>query len=1605
MTATVSEPTAQLTASAPYVGLRPFERRERDLLFGRDKDAQILCDRISSSRLTILYALSGLGKSSLLRALVKPKLEENGTSVVYFDGWSQENPLAAVKFALASLASELGVPDPDCSALSLIDIARLLASANERGLVLVFDQFEEFLVRHARDLDPLRSELAALIRASSLDVAVVITLREEFLAALEPFRQRILNLFQSTYRLENLAQQDLCLAITKPAKLFGGDCEDALANEIIKDLRSRKLNPLSQEADLSGGPQVSLDLPILQLVCQELWKQAPDHKLTLTLYDNLGRTPKIIDSYLRELMPRARRGQVFTARLLTYLAPASGLKYSYSAQDLAEITNAPAPEIEKELSRLAGAGILRPRDYSGGKRYELEHDAFIPVLRVWRAEILERDRRRQLRRRMLAWAAAAVMVVMGISLGWSAWQRFNENARHRQELENLRATESEKEKKQLEDWQTEGQLKELDQTKDAMIAFAASRFDSVASYFLLKRTDEHRFEELRSVLQKYAKLMPPDFAEPRAGEGDVPNAPLSIESSKARTLDPQLFMTVWRSFGNKITDRYGIPVALKIHFVQNNNIPDGRIRVTAGEARSVELDIPVDSREYLVAYPLERLDHSSAKEFLTRFQDDWRPFPDAPLGSTWRLVPQWSLPVWKLAKNLTISKENKDELARFDVAVSPSGITAYQLLLKLERKENRQVFFSKRAAAFLLEHLPDDYQTALEEATSAHGSCLSVQIAAKMQKAGNVFLLPRVLDQLAEQPADPSCLGVRPERRAGVENAGAAIAPKSEGPHAFRLKGPWPPFRPSRKEPDESFSVLGSVAPRYRPMCVYMGQGLANSWIPKNEPRRDIEEGLTAARNELYRQYGVILPEPDFRTASPEGESPTARAVRIEIPGDPDSDAPLLEDLKHERILDGSDPRALVQALRTSYSGTRTLWITPDTVQDKLDKLPGKTKDWLQRNYSITDLKILLRAVIGSEDAGHGDSVRYSSWLLNSLVFWATAEQDPLDAAPLRDHLRRLQQVRLAGRSDKVSQGRGDIDCTNETVGFHDRIYCGAQALSDDNPDEAIRQFKIALSENRKAAEEAFCGEWSRRLPEVWLRDYADLNSTLKLKANEKLEMDLPQSLDLEDLPKPDAPTVARELTIYRIATGALKARVAWSAINNQLDHYGSVKGWPEEQARWVALRFLQQYDPADEHTGTQQEFAAASNLLKSQIARLDQQTALNVFVDVQTLSRQGRDNQNRPVPNWAWKLLADLAQSKPHGGAEPPNLELELAWQLSDEERADRLRQGMALLNDYESVLPAYHLGPEDLAAQNEVIAFARAKTDLGLQRLGDEQRFNEAKRLFTNLLNSKRKDISRRSRTLLLSMLYAHGQDSEAHQVFEKRKPPDDATILNVQMLAQMTRGNGTAVASIARQEEQIADQRTPNRSDDANDALFSAVVGSIITQSGDWKALATRFLNKATEYEYRDYVILIFRAYCSSSDPAAAHFLDERLKNIDPSTWKQRLLEGDTRAWREMLLWRFKEDPQVEPLSKDLLNTVENEEKWKRSPLSQLPMSQRGQRCEAWFYEAMRAKTRGQTDRMRDCLKKCIAAGFVAYEEYAMASFRLKQEESRQSPAVRH
>ena len=76
--------------TSPYPGLRPYQEDEKDNFFGREADCEILVDKLLSNRLTLLFAATGVGKSSLLQAAVMPQLKQplgENLCVIYHNDW------------------------------------------------------------------------------------------------------------------------------------------------------------------------------------------------------------------------------------------------------------------------------------------------------------------------------------------------------------------------------------------------------------------------------------------------------------------------------------------------------------------------------------------------------------------------------------------------------------------------------------------------------------------------------------------------------------------------------------------------------------------------------------------------------------------------------------------------------------------------------------------------------------------------------------------------------------------------------------------------------------------------------------------------------------------------------------------------------------------------------------------------------------------------------------------------------------------------------------------------------------------------------------------------------------------------------------------------------------------------------------------------------------------------------------------------------------------------------------------------------------------------------------------------------------------------------
>src|SRR5690242_6722158 len=70
-------------AEQPWLGLACFTEETQQYFFGRDEEVAELARRVQRKLLTLLFGQSGLGKTSILRAGIVPRLRPLGFCPVY----------------------------------------------------------------------------------------------------------------------------------------------------------------------------------------------------------------------------------------------------------------------------------------------------------------------------------------------------------------------------------------------------------------------------------------------------------------------------------------------------------------------------------------------------------------------------------------------------------------------------------------------------------------------------------------------------------------------------------------------------------------------------------------------------------------------------------------------------------------------------------------------------------------------------------------------------------------------------------------------------------------------------------------------------------------------------------------------------------------------------------------------------------------------------------------------------------------------------------------------------------------------------------------------------------------------------------------------------------------------------------------------------------------------------------------------------------------------------------------------------------------------------------------------------------------------------------
>lgn len=411
----------------PYVGPRPFERGEQSRFFGREREIRDLTSLVVAHRVVVLYSESGAGKSSLLNAGVLPLLEKKGFDVLppgrvgalppTLRGIETANVFVAGVVAQWAEANEVA----DAARAGLADFLR----SRERALdeeeesvprAVVLDQFEELFTAHPElweEREGFFRDLRAALDADS-GLRIVLTLREEYLARLEPYAFLLPGALRTRFHLRRLDPAGALVAVTQPLEATSRSFAKGAAEALVADLLKLRVEVESGRTVEVAGEEVE---PVqLQVVCHGLWNELPDEVDVITqehlrafadLDVLLGRF------YEHAIKEAASETGLRVSRLRewvgsTLLTPGGTRGTAYRAErSTAGIPNRAVDTLERER-------LVRAERRAGSIWYELTHDRLIEPIRASNARYFARRARR---RRIVA-AAMAALATPAVVLGF-----------------------------------------------------------------------------------------------------------------------------------------------------------------------------------------------------------------------------------------------------------------------------------------------------------------------------------------------------------------------------------------------------------------------------------------------------------------------------------------------------------------------------------------------------------------------------------------------------------------------------------------------------------------------------------------------------------------------------------------------------------------------------------------------------------------------------------------------------------------------------------------------------------------------------------------------------------------------------------------------------------------------------------------------------------------------------------------------------------------------------------------------------------------------------------------------------------------------------------
>jgi hypothetical protein len=399
----------------PWPGLNAYEETARRFFKGRDAEAEELLRRVAEAPVTVLFGKSGLGKTSLLKAGLFPRLREQQFLPVFIrlDVRPAAPPLIDQMRAVfrATLVAErvdapaIGENETLWEYLHRVDFELWSYQNYPLTPVLVCDQFEEIFTlgkRLSAEVQGFRLDFGDLAEnrispslrerldreddsgrgmdLRTMRYKLIVSLREDFLPELEGWRRAIPTLGRVRVRLMSMNPDQALSAVYETAshlmdEVLGKRIVQFVAAEQMTQDESASTVPIDNGDEASAG---EIEPALLSLFCRglnERRKQSKKSRFDDELLE--GSKQGIISDYYRSCIEGSPES---VSRFIeTELITEKGYRNSFAQEDAV-----PAHLTQEHLDRLIRRRLLRVEERQNAMRIELTHDVLTGTVRQHR---------------------------------------------------------------------------------------------------------------------------------------------------------------------------------------------------------------------------------------------------------------------------------------------------------------------------------------------------------------------------------------------------------------------------------------------------------------------------------------------------------------------------------------------------------------------------------------------------------------------------------------------------------------------------------------------------------------------------------------------------------------------------------------------------------------------------------------------------------------------------------------------------------------------------------------------------------------------------------------------------------------------------------------------------------------------------------------------------------------------------------------------------------------------------------------------------------------------------------------------------------------------